>query len=647
MALLALAGVELATLAKASGGGLGSLSTKWAFALGLYALAAGLLAVPGLALLVRPETVVDDFLDRVERVLPRAGALRWCLVAAGVALPSLILLGPWGARLTGVWPRTLLALSAGVAVGLVLPQTVGKRTLRLALGLLLVAAFFAVAKRLVLVTDYPFKLGWSEGNRLWDYSLYFARDRYEFASGFRYPSYLTPGRHGLWGLAFLIPGAGIALLRFWDAVLWTVPYLLLGLALFSRRRVSLSPWVRWGFALWVFLFLAQGPIYAPLILSAVVVAWGYDRAHPWRSLALVALACFYAGISRWTWLLAPALWAALWALLDEPGARAWWRRLMWPAAVGVSGLVGALGSQAFMDLAFPRPAPVYSTALSQDLLWYRLLPNPTFPMGVLPALALAVGPLLGLLALAHLRGILRWDWLKRAAVAAVLSAFLAAGLVASVKIGGGSNLHNLDMFLVNLVFLAAWVVWEVAGSGAWRRALSQPQVQGLLALALVIPVWWVMRSGKPLKLPQPGVVKSSLQQVRETIEAAASKGEVLFIDQRQLLTFGQVRVPLVMGYELKALTNWAMIGDAELFGSFYQDLRDHRFAMIVTGHLPTEFRGRGHPFGEEDDAQVELIYLPLLKYYEPIYRNEGVGIWLLAPRGAREAGPSGPGVTGE
>jgi hypothetical protein len=51
-----------------------------------------------------------------------------------------------------------------------------------------------------------------------------------------------------------------------------------------------------------------------------------------------------------------------------------------------------------------------------------------------------------------------------------------------------------------------------------------------------------------------------------------AQGRVLFMDQRQLLTFGYVEdVPLVPEYEKKVLMNAAMGADANYFAPFYAD----------------------------------------------------------------------------
>jgi hypothetical protein len=494
-----------------------------------------------------------------------------------------------------------------------------------------------------LVTGYPFKLGWSEGNRLWDYSLYFGRDRYTLTEPFRYPSSLTPGRHGLWGLPFLIPGITIGAVRLWDAVLWTIPYLLLGVCVFAPPGGAFSKTTRLGLALWGFLFLSQGPIYAPLVLSAVLLTLGYNRARPWRSALITFAACFYAGISRWTWMVAPAVWAGLLALLEASPEVPIVRRLPRPVLLGAAGLAGAALSYGFMAWAFPQPDPIYTTSLSQPLLWYRLLPSPTNPLGVLPGLVIAVGPAAALAVWAWGRRYLRWDGWQLLALAIALAGFLGAGLVASVKIGGGSNLHNLDMFLVTLVILAG--IWVKAIDGRLGvRPLDLGQAgSALIALTVVVVGWGAVRQGGPLVLPSRDAVDHALEVVRQDVARASTEGEVLFLDQRQLLTFGEVTgVPLVMDYELKDVVNQAMAANQAFFAGFYQDLARGRFSLIVSPPIETELRGRGHPFGEEDDAQVIYLFRPLLEYYEPVVRLDEVSIWLLRPRLPSDAsGPAG------
>jgi hypothetical protein len=631
--LLLVAGIEFARQGLGTGQILGRLSIEWLAALVFYAVGATIMELACVLGVIRPQDLISKYLDPFERRLDALG-IRRMLASVGIMITLIIaLLGPLGWRFSKFGFRVLLLLCVSFLAGLVLPDKVGSRLTRWTISLLLTASLFAVAKHFFIVTGYPFKLSWSEGNRLWDYSLYFGRDRYVINQEFTFPSYLTPGRHGLWGLPFIIPNVTIDILRLWNAVLWTLPYFLLGVVLYMRRKSFRQRTLQLGLILWVFLFLSQGPIYAPLVLSAVLIVLGYDRQRPWRTMLITMAACFYAGISRWTWMFAPAFWAALWGLLEQESSSRLWRGLRWPIAVGFAGLVGAFGSQVILEMAFPRPGPVYTTAFSQSMLWYRLLPNPTNPLGVLPGLVIATGPLIGLMGWTIWRKRVQFNRLQLLGLIGALIAFLSVGLIASVKIGGGSNLHNLDMFLVALTLIVGMILRDPHGGNAIFSEPLTTSAYIMLILVVIAPTLAVIGSGSPLQLPLNEVTQSALQRIRSTIEQEAKNGEVLFIDQRQLLTFGYVQdVPLVMEYELKDLTNQAMIGDEVLFTDFYRDLANARFSLIVTGHLPTEWLGRDHPFGEEDDAQLRFIYLPLQEHYRPIAQMEEVGVWLLVPK---------------
>jgi hypothetical protein len=627
--VLLIAGWSLFDSAAGTGQILGRFSTLWSIALGLYAV----FMVLGLVVLAwvyrYPEMVVRTWIDRLEMIGSRLGAMRWVLLLVLLGSQVWLLLGPIGERLEPIPLRLLLFTLSAFLGALLLPRAWGPYPVRWMVVMMLGAFSLFVGNELNFVRTYPFKLTWSEGNRIWDYSLYFGQSRYQVQGSLTYPGYMAPGRHGLWGLAFLVPGLEIWGARLWNAILWIAPPLLLGWALLRRLPDKLKNHLGVFWVLWVFLFISQGPIYAPLLLAAALIAWGYNSARPYRTALMVAVACYYAGTSRWTWMATPALWAGLWAIFDSDKRRVWWRRALWPIGLGLIGLAGGWLSQIAVEAIHPSEGPVFATSFSQALLWYRLFPSATNPIGILPAAALATGPLMAGLGLAIQRKWIRLDWLEALATGAVLLSTFAVGLVASVKIGGGNNLHNLDMFLVSLVITTALLIRRLEWSSLQQAAGGT--IQLTTALILLIPVVFILQVGAPLRLPQQDVVEQSIAQIQDFIEPAATEGEILFIDQRQLLTFGQVDVPLVVDYELKDLTNKAMIGDPQLFASFYDDLRTGRFSVIVTGHLPNEWRGREHPFGEEDDAQLEFIYLPLQQYYQPALQLDEVGIWLLVP----------------
>jgi len=110
-------------------------------------------------------------------------------------------------------------------------------------------------------------------------------------------------------------------------------------------------------------------------------------------------------------------------------------------------------------------------------------------------------------------------------------------------------------------------------------------------------------------------------------------GEVLFINQRHLLTFDNIKhVPLVPDYELVFLMEMAMANNATYLDEFHKNIREQRFAMIVSEPLTTQHQGRSHSFGEENDAWVERVSEPILCYYEPATELDAAGVVLYTPR---------------
>jgi hypothetical protein len=207
-------------------------------------------------------------------------------------------------------------------------------------------------------------------------------------------------------------------------------------------------------------------------------------------------------------------------------------------------------------------------------------------------LLLAVGPLAAVLI--YLGVTRRWklDFWQTAALVGSQLAFLVVGIIASVKIGGGNNLHKLDMFLVGMVF-AAGLAWE-AGAQDWvcSAGFRPWWVRLLLLMVIIYPAAQGMMTTTPLGAPEGDKQTALLADMQKIINSAVPKGEVLFIDQRQLLTFGFIQgVPLVPDYEKKLLMDEALSEDTKYFSNFNTDLKNHRFSLIINEPSRISLRG--------------------------------------------------------
>lgn len=644
---------EFYAIAWGTGTWYGEFSLKWGIAFGAFCLLCAALLVAWVRLVWRGATSSEAALHGV-----RVPAVWWILASIASALPILLLqYTPWGVVLRGPYLRILLwTLCLAAMTASLIGAGAGRSLRHMISGVIIVSGSALIAAAaLTEVTAYPFSLGWSEGNRLWDYSLLFGKRLYSFDPGREPTAYLDFGRQLIGGLPFLLPRVSILGARLWLGLVAVIPYLVVGILTFL-------PWQRGSSKTWIFLslagfmFLSQGPIHAPLLVCAALVAAAWRLPHWWAAPLMMA-AGFFAETSRFTWMFAPAIWIIMLELggaVHESGrleSRAWRRALI----LGVGGLIGSAAAYAgVLSLGTASVGSSASVSTSQALLWYRLLPNATYGEGILLGLLKAAVPLAVLLVLAGGR---HWNptRLQIAILTLSLLAFLMVGLVVSTKIGGGGDLHNLDMFLIGMLFTAG-IIWKASkGRIAQDMGRWAPWVYALILLALVIPAYGALRALRPLSfsedaawltvladaerprdlgsLPSMAVTSSSLEKLRQAVVEAQGQGEILFMDQRQLLTFGFVEgVRLIPEYEKKRMMDEALSGNAEYFKGFYRDLSAGRFSLLISSPLRTPIKDSEYGFGEENNAWVNWVARPILCYYEEKDTLNEAKVELLVPR---------------
>ena len=677
--------VEFQQIAWGTGVWLGQLSLKWALAVLLFSLFCILCLVIIWMALWSPQKLEKNsgFLLLLRE---RLGPIRWILAILFLLIPIYFLQYTfWGKVLHEPYLRILFACFSSVLLGWVLTKDRNSFISWPAglTALLLVSGTYTFFVSMIEVTSYPFALGWSEGNRLWDYSVLFGRDLYNYPTDQPISVFLDFGRQFIGGIPFLIPDLKIWQARLWVALVDVIPYLILGWVAFRLNKNNILKWILAG--IWAFTFVRQGPIHPPLLLSAIIVALAWERPL-WLSIPLIAVASYFAEISRYTWLFAPGMWAVMLELnrvtiqnqkLDK---KAWVRAI----SVGAAGVLGGYAAPFWIpgmlqwarsigQTASVAPGPaiepivgsgvtiaaVSAEASSQSLLWYRLFPNATYGEGILIGLVLAVLPLIAILIYLVRTGRWKLNLWQKLAILLPLIAFFIVGLIVSVKIGGGGDLHNMDMFIIGLMFAGA-IAWrnggfkwidEIHAAPVWVQLMMvaliaipgyKPLIQ-MTPISIKEDITTVARLADiledPLPNPLPDTLPSepdttkALESLRQEVAKASERGEILFMDQRQLLTFGYLKdVPLVVEYDKKVLINEAMSANAQYFASFYQDLANKRFSLIITSPVNRRLdKTEGH-FGEENNAWVKWVTTPLLCYYEPLDRLKRVDIDLLVPR---------------
>ncbi|HSA99981.1 MAG TPA: hypothetical protein VLE49_04975 [Anaerolineales bacterium] len=674
--------LEFHQIAWGTGVWLGQYAFKWALALLLFASFCVLCLVGVWVALWRGGRLEATF-KWLASFRDRLGPFRWILAVLFLAAPiSFLQYTFWGLVLHGPYLRVLLAAFSALLVSWLITKEMN-RVLNwqgLLAALVLISGAYIISVSLKEVTAYPFSLGWSEGNRLWDYSIRFGHHLYNYPSDQPIPVLLDIGRRSIGGIPFLIPGIKIWQVRLWLALIDIIPYLILGWTAFYLDRKHVWYWLLAG--VWAFTFVHQGPIHPPLLISAILVALAWKRPL-WLAIPLIIAASYFAEISRLTWMFAPGLWAGMLELSGtpfqghQPDKSAWLRAistglaglfgglavpylgpglLQWARSLGSSSAAGVNGAVGAGSTISSR---VNATLSTQPFIWSRLFPNATYGVGILIGLALAILPLI--LILVYLLRTGRWKlslW-QKLAIVLPLFAFFVVGLIASVKIGGGADLHNMDMLIIGLMFVAA-LVWhngayqwldEIHVSPVWVRLVMVAVIviPGYNSLLLMTPLSihadiktvaaLADITDDPLPNPLPDTLPSeedtakALKRIQREVATAAENGEVLFMDQRQLLTFGYVEdIPLIPEYDKKVLINHALSGNARYFEKFYQDLASQRFSLIITSPVNRRFdRSEGH-FAEENNAWVKWVTTPLLCYYESFDRLKRVDVELLVPR---------------
>ena len=487
------------------------------------------------------------------------------------------------------------------------------------------------------VTNYPFAMGWSETSRFYYPSLFLSETVY----GQKYPwPILHPTLHLLLAPPYLVD-ASLWVHRFWQVA---IRYILVGAVvpvLIARLSVQGSA-TRWLVSLWMFLFLFMGPVYFHLTIPVILVLWGFSPQNDRRTWVMVILASVWCGWSRLNWYPMPGIIAAVLYLMEvHYHGKNIGSYLRKPALWFIAGTATAyLSQRAYIALSGIPDSGIFYTSLASDLLWYRLWPNASYFLGILPGALLASLPLwIAMYIIIRSR---KSDWhpLRLVLIFAALLVLFLGGLVVSLKIGGGANLHNMDAYFSLLLIVFTYFVF--ARYQPENRDAAQPvPLHWLLIVALIVmPAWSYLQFNIGLRGSGDTVrtqdVLSQLQQRIDQVDA--QNGEILFITQRHLVSMHMLDgVTLVPEYEREDLMEIAMANDLRHLQTFRKDMDDQRFALIVVDPLNYNLLSKQRSFAEENNVWVTRIMRHILCNYREEIAFPADEIALYVPQeGARQ-----------
>jgi hypothetical protein len=464
------------------------------------------------------------------------------------------------------------------------------------------------------VTDYPFAMGWSETSRFYYPSLFLSERVY----GQKYPwPILHPTLHLLLAPPYLFD-APLWVHRFWQVAIRYVLVAAVVPALMTRLDLALGA-KRWLVALWMFLFLFMGPIYFHLAIPVILVLLGYSYQNTRRTWIVVILASIWCGWSRLNWYPLPGMIAAVLYLMEVPiRGKNLWQYLARPALWFLLGTLTAfLAQRVYIALSGVPDSEIFYTSLSSDLLWYRLFPNASYFLGILPGALLA-----SLAAWIVIARVIRFRWedwhgVRLFFIIAALLVLFAGGLVVSLKIGGGANLHNMDAYFTMLLIVLAYLVFARYTPETGGSAQPVPLPWLLVVALIVMPAWSYLQFNIAPRPQQTARAQSVLAELQRYVDRANEQGgEILFITQRHLISMHMLEnVTLVPEYEREDLMEIAMANNLQHIQKFREDMEDHRFALIVVDPLRYNILSRQRSFAEENNVWVTRIMKHILCNY--------------------------------
>lgn len=496
------------------------------------------------------------------------------------------------------------------------------------------AAAYSLVTNISLVNNYPFSLGWSETTNYYRASILFASQIYGMKLAL--PSINHATLNFMLAVPFLLGNLPIWMHRAWYAILLVGFTIALGFVFVRRLKLS-DRRSFWLLVAWALLFLLQGPVHIHLLACGIIFLWGVKPQKFWRTTFVVMLASVWAGMSRINWYPVPGLFAAVLYLLEVPyeASRPRLRYLWKPVFWFILGLIAALASQFTYVLVSgnaDHPGGAF-TSLTSDLLWYRLFPSATNSVGILLSALIVSLPLLALIIFSLRRRHGLYHPLRLAGIFSALLVLFLGGLVVSIKIGGGSDLHNMDAYFILLMLVGGYFYFDrmTPETGMVNAPVSYPPV--VTFLAILVPVWVAIQLVSPIFTWDQVQANQILETIRSQAEAVdRNGGEVLFISQRHLLALKMVDVPLVPEYEQDYLMEMVMSHNLAYLDRFQQDLQAQRFSMIVAGPYATRLQGRDSAFGDENDLWIQEVVTPLNCYYEAVQVFSDQPIAVYVPR---------------
>ncbi len=485
------------------------------------------------------------------------------------------------------------------------------------------------------VTSFPLTTDWSESGRIFEAASIYSP--IIFGKTLPWP-WLDPGRAILEGLVFLIPNGQVWLYRLWLAILSLSTSVITAILINrsalrnsllkkQRNRVTIVLLVLWGN-----LFILQFPIYYHLLLGMIITLLFLDLDKPVLILIAVIFASAWEGLCRVNWFLMPAVLAiTIYLLLTPMRNKKIVQYLYWPFFWFISGAIASLLTYGLFINISHYEIPFFNPNMQYGFFIFKLWPNQTFNLGLIPGIILLSLPLLVVMVVVCYRKIRSLHWIRSLALLSILGIFFIGSTIVSLRAGGGFDLHNYDSFGLILFVIGCYcglgaVGFDEMESDAPITLLTNRYV--MLGL-ITVPIFFALFSIPPRKNLPIQEANQVIQQVQSfTQETDASRGPVLFLDYRHLLVYKMIfPVEFYLPYEKIDLMEMAMANNRPYLDQFWEDIEEQKFPLIISEELQLGKQDVELPFGNENNIWVVNVSEPILKYYQLVYSDAGLAIY--------------------
>jgi hypothetical protein len=273
----------------------------------------------------------------------------------------------------------------------------------------------------------------------------------------------------------------------------------------------------------------------------------------------------------------------------------------------------------------------FYTSLSSSLLWDRLWPNPSYSLGILPAAAIFSSALWPVIGFSLWKRRSDWSLPRVGLIGLSLLVLFIGGVIVSMKIGGGADLHNMDAYAVVLMIVSTYLFFSRYNPEDGRNPLPIIFHWGIIALLVLVPTWFVLQAKSSLYAYNPAQSQATLTALQQQVDSVnAQGGEILFITQRHLISMHMLKgVTLIPEYEREELMEMAMAKNDAYLKTFRADLEKHRFAAIIVDPLRINFVGDTDAMGAENDAWTRYVAKRILCTYqeETVFPGDHIAIY--------------------